>query len=358
MSVARSAHPLDSMFRSSCILTMNQLNSPESALGAFLVSQGLASPEEPARWHALAGGVSSDIWRVELPGRSLCVKRALAKLKVSADWQAPVSRNAYEWAWMQFAAFHAPDSVPRPLAHDPEAGLFAMSFLAPEEHPVWKQQLMAGDVSTSTARAVGHILGRLHAASAGKAELAATFDTTDNFRALRLEPYFVATAHRHRALSAQLMELTARTAGLHIALVHGDVSPKNILVGPHGPVLLDAECAWYGDPAFDLAFCLNHLMLKCLVRPDRCEALLAAFAALTAAYFDQASWEPRWDLEGRAARLLPALLLARIDGKSPVEYVSDESQRDLVRAVALPLVLRPVSRLSLVAREWGRAVVR
>lgn len=334
------------------------MNSTESALGAFLVSQGLASSQEPARWHSLAGGVSSDIWRVELPGRSLCIKRALARLKVSADWQAPVSRNAYEWAWLQFAACHAPDSVPRPLAHDPDAGLFAMSFLAPEEHPVWKEQLMAGDISASTARAVGHVLGELHAASAGKAELAAAFDTTDNFRALRLEPYFVATAHRHPALSVRLLELAERTAGLHIALVHGDVSPKNILVGPRGPVLLDAECAWYGDPAFDLAFCLNHLMLKCLVCPDRCEALLGAFTALTDAYFEQAGWEPRGDLEERAARLLPALLLARIDGKSPVEYVSDEARRDVVREFARPLVLRPVNRLSLIAREWGSAVLR
>ncbi|VTU30963.1 methylthioribose kinase [Variovorax sp. SRS16] len=337
---------------------MNKLNSPETALDAFLISQGLARPEERARWHALAGGVSSDIWRVDLPGRSLCVKRALAKLKVSADWQAPVSRNAYEWSWMQFAARHCPDNVPRPLAHDAEAGLFAMSFLAPEEHPVWKQQLFDGEVSASTACAVGQVLGTLHAASAYSAELAAAFDTTDNFRALRLEPYFMATADRHPALAARLIALTERTAGLHIALVHGDVSPKNILVGPHGPVLLDAECAWYGDPAFDLAFCLNHLLLKCLVRPDRRDALLGAFASLTDAYFDQARWEPRRDLEERAARLLPALLLARVDGKSPVEYLNDGAQRDLVRAVAGPLLLRPVTRLSLVAEAWSRAVVR
>jgi aminoglycoside phosphotransferase (APT) family kinase protein len=334
------------------------VNAPESALGAFLVSQGLASAQEPARWHALAGGVSSDIWRVDLPGRSLCIKRALARLKVSADWQAPVSRNAYEWAWMQFAACHAPGSVPRPLAHDPEAGLFAMSFLAPEDHPVWKEQLMDGDVSTETARAVGHVLGELHAASAGKADLATAFDTTDNFRALRLDPYLVATAQHHPVLSAPLTALAERTAGLRIALVHGDISPKNILVGPRGPVLLDAECAWYGDPAFDLAFCLNHLLLKCLVRPDRSLALLAAFAALTDAYFGRAGWEPREGLEERAARLLPALLLARIDGKSPVEYVSENAQKERVRAFALPLVLRPVSRLSLVASEWGRALAR
>ena len=334
------------------------MNGAELMLGAFLVSQGLASAEEPAHWHPLAGGVSSDIWRVDLPGRSMCIKRALAKLKVSADWNAPVSRNAFEWAWLQFAARHAPDHAPHPIAHDPEAGLFAMSFLAPEEYPVWKEQLMAGEVAASTAQAVGRVLGELHAASAGRAELAAAFDTTDNFRALRLEPYFTATAERHPALGAALMDLVERTAGLHIALVHGDVSPKNILVGPHGPVLIDAECAWYGDPAFDLAFCLNHLLLKCLARADQCEALLASFGMLAEAYFEQANWEPRAALEERAARLLPALMLARIDGKSPVEYVIDEARRDAVRAFAAPLVLRPASRLAHIASAWGRAAVR
>src|SRR6266567_1452091 len=116
--------------------------SPGPALVDFLIAHKLAGPGEAARWTPLAGGVSSDLWRVDLPGRSLCVKRALAKLKVAADWQAPVSRNAYEWAWMRFASRHCPDNVPRPLAHDPEAGLFAMAYLEPEAHPIWKQQLM------------------------------------------------------------------------------------------------------------------------------------------------------------------------------------------------------------------------
>ena len=118
-----------------------------------------------------------------------------------------------------------------------------------------------------------------------------------------------------------------------MALVHGDVSPKNILVGPDGPVFLDAECAWYGDPAFDLAFCLNHLLLKCVWVPSAKEKLLQCFSVLSSSYLQRFS---SGNLEERTASLLPALLLARVDGKSPVEYL-DEAQRSFVRERARSL---------------------
>jgi hypothetical protein len=121
-------------------------------------------------------------------------------------------------------------------------------------------------------------------------------------------------------------------------------------------VLVDAECAWWGDPAFDIAFCLNHLLLKCLWTPTATAPFLAAFDALSSAYLDAVDWEPRDAVERRAAALLPGLLLARVDGKSPVEYIDDESDRDLVRRVAAGLLLRPVARLGLVAATWREAL--
>ena len=335
---------------------MTQTTSPDPQLDAFLVEHDLARKDEIPSWHPLAGGVSSDIWRVDLSMGSLCVKRALATLKVAACWEVPVSRNADEWAWMEFAARHCPDNVPAPIAHDEKLGVFAMSFLAPCAHPVWKQQLMSGHVEPETARAVGRLIGHLHAVSADDGALKERFDTLDNFRALRLDPYLIATSKRHPELASRLQHLAQQTASIRTALVHGDVSPKNILAGPKGPVLLDAECAWFGDPAFDLAFCLNHMLLKCLIRPECRDALIASFKALTEAYFDEADWELRATLEARAAELLPALLLARVDGKSPVEYLTDETQRDHVRAVAGPLLLQPVDYLYQVAEAFVRQI--
>jgi aminoglycoside phosphotransferase (APT) family kinase protein len=147
-----------------------------------------------------------------------------------------------------------------------------------------------------------------------------------------------------------MTSLVARTADTKVCLVHGDVSPKNILVGSRGPVFLDAECAWYGDPAFDLAFCLNHLLLKCLWTPAARAAFLECFDALSSSYLDKVSFE---GVEGRTASLLPALLLARVDGKSPVEYLS-EPQRQQVRGFARPLVGRS-SSLAEIRSLWQRS---
>ncbi|EJM22917.1 phosphotransferase family protein [Pseudomonas sp. GM21] len=321
-------------------------------LREFLIRSSLLSPTQAITWTPLTGGVSSDIWKVETPGRVLCIKRALAKLRVAADWEVPVSRNAYEWEWLKFAATHVPQAVPAPLAHDPDVGLFAMEFLAAEQHPVWKQQLLDGHIEPSVARELGSLVGRLHHTSRRSAALAQRFATDENFDALRLDAYLRATAVRHPQLASRLLALAERTGSIHTALVHGDVSPKNILVGPNGPVILDAECAWYGDPAFDVAFLLNHLLLKCLVNPHLTEGYLDSYRQFSLAYFEATAPEDRADIEARASTLLPALLLARVDGKSPVEYLCTEAPKALIRAFSTRLILNPSFELNDIAKQW------
>lgn len=304
----------------------------------------------------LPGGVSSDIWRVDLPGGPVCVKRALARLKVDAVWEAPVERSRYEWAWMQEAARVDPAWVPPLVAQDPRSSCLVMGFLDPADHPSWKARLRRGEANRQTAREVGARLAAIHRATAGRADLRDRFDTGGIFHAIRIEPYLLATAERHPDLRPRLAGLAAATAETRLTLVHGDVSPKNILVGPRGPVFLDAECAWYGDPAFDLAFCLNHLLLKCLWTPDAAPAFLSCFRGLAGAYLQGAGWEPRGRLEARAAALLPGLLLARVDGKSPVEYLTTEGARDHVRGVARRLLREPVATLAAVRRAWASSL--
>ena len=328
---------------------------PEAVL-AFLRRSGLAARDENPAASALAGGVSSDIWRVELARGAVCVKRALPRLRVAQRWEAPIERNRYERRWIETANRIVPGIAPRVLASDDDAGCFAMEDLG--ALPLWKAELAAGRADPAFAGAVGARLARIHAATAGDAAIAAEFATDASFHALRLEPYLVASARAHPGLAAPLEALVERTANARIALVHGDVSPKNILVGPAGPVLLDAECAWYGDPAFDLAFCLNHMLLKCLWVPAASEGFLSCFDSLSSSYLQGCAWEEPSSLEARAASLLPGLLLARVDGKSPVEYITEAPQRDCVRRVARPLLFDSPSRLRDVAARWREAISR
>jgi fructosamine-3-kinase len=325
-------------------------------LNEFLYRQSLAEPRQQIVWTKLAGGVSSDIWRVDLPDRTICVKRALAQLKVAAEWHAPVTRNKSEWDWIQFVNREFPGLVPQPIAHDEELQMLAMQYLPPTEYPVWKSLLLQGVVDSDFAILTGQTLARIHAKSAVSPETRELFRTDETFHSLRLEPYLLATAERHPALRERIREAADRTARTHLALVHGDVSPKNILVGARGPIFLDAECAWFGDPAFDLAFCLNHFLLKCLVRPDVTQRLMMSFAAFCESYLREVSWEAPDELESRCASLLPILFLARVDGKSPVEYITSDIDKDLVRETAYLFITHPTEKLLSVSTHWQAVV--
>ncbi|GAC1332044.1 MAG: aminoglycoside phosphotransferase family protein [Beijerinckiaceae bacterium] len=321
---------------------------------AFVEELGLACDCLAAQ--PLTGGVSSDIWLVETDTQRICIKRALPALRVSDDWQAPLERSAYEYAWFKRVQAIQPDSVPSLIGRSASGSMFAMAFLDPQHYPLWKQTLLQGKVDPDFAGEVGEKLARIHAATANDTDIAAEFASDDIFHAIRLEPYLLATARRHPDLAGKLEGLTARTAMTKRALVHGDVSPKNILIGPSGPVFLDAECAWYGDPAFDIAFCLNHLLLKSVVLPERADPLMQAFARLASHYLSGIDWEAASALEQRCASLLPALLLARIDGKSPVEYIVEDRDKARVRKIARRLILAPVARLAEVADVWTAAI--
>jgi aminoglycoside phosphotransferase (APT) family kinase protein len=328
------------------------LSQDPAAVRRIFLALGLAASDEAVRAVPLAGGVSSGIYRVDLRSGSYCVKQALPRLKVAKEWLVPVERVFAEIGYLRTVGAVVPGHVPRVLGEDVASKSFVMPFLGPE-YRNWKAELLAGRVDVQTARATGDILGRIHAATADDAALAAQFANDADFHALRLEPYLVETAREHSALADRLLALVARTAATRRVLVHGDVSPKNILLGPEGPVLLDAECAWFGDPAFDLAFCLNHFLLKAAHLPAHAGTLAHGFRAFLRAYWPHVQWEPPAALEQRVATLLPGLALARIDGKSPVEYLG-APQRAAVRRAAVSLLQQPPASLDDLAARWTR----
>lgn len=293
----------------------------------------------------LAGGVSSDILLVEDGGRRFVVKFALPQLRVKDEWLADVSRNRHEQDYIDYVSRLAPGAVPRILHRAPEHGFFTMEYLG-EGFENWKSQLLAGRLDVATAQAAAKLLGTIHRASWGDAALRKKFATDRTFFELRIEPYLLTTGRRHPALQSHFEAEAARLAATHLCLVHGDYSPKNMLISPSRLVLLDCEVAWFGDPVFDIAFLLNHLMLKSIHLPARAAELKAMMAAAWDAYLSELTPSQRDGLEPRTARLLLMLMLARVDGKSPVEYLGD-GQRAWVRE----LVGRGLERVAATVAE-------
>lgn len=334
--------------------TFVDLAGDRATLEEMLVEGGLVQPGHPFLVQPLPGGVSSNILRIDLPdGRSICVKQPLAQLKVEKEWRAPLSRVLAEMDWLQTAYSIVPAHVPRILAADRARGAFAMEYL--EGMACWKSELLAGRLVPQVGIQLAGIVAQVHSVTARNPEFEHRFANDATFFAIRLEPYLVETARMHPDLARELIGLVASVQNNQLALVHGDVSPKNVLLGPNGPVLVDAECALYGDPSFDLAFLLNHMLLKSAHLLQQAKALENLFEAMARAYLERVDWEPVAEFDRRCAQLLPALLLARIDGKSPVEYL-DQATRDRVRIVARSLLMQPSENLADLMPRWRVAM--
>jgi fructosamine-3-kinase len=323
------------------------------AIAQGLRDMGLVRGGERFTARTLSGGVSCDVVLInETTAHPFVVKRALPQLRVAAQWLAPPKRAETEVAWLKLVRTIEPGWVPQVLGEDRARHLFAMEYLPPQDHPVWKAELAAGRIDTGFAAQAGAALAAIHAATAGRADVAAAFDNGAQFLALRLEPYLLYTADKHPFAAGAIRDEVARIAAARIALMQGDISPKNILCGPHGPVFLDAETACTGDPAFDAAFCLNHFLLKAVWHPQWTDGYARAFAAMKDAYLDGVTWENRAQIDRRVARLLPMLFLARVDGKSPVEYLTEEDDKAFVRGAAMQMIMEPPYSLDVLAQSY------
>ena len=289
---------------------------------------GLLNVGESARFTPLTGGVSSDISLVETGDRRFCVKRALPQAQ---------GRRALG------SADRTQCSARRPGCALSRAGcrtLFRASSARMQKRAVrdglsrrprtircGRRELLAGRVDVDFAAAVGRDLAIIHARSAADPTIPAAFANDDTFEAIRIEPYLRATGRAHPDLAARFDALALTTLDDEARAGPWRRQPEEHPCGPDGPVFLDAECAWFGDPAFDLAFCLNHLLLKGAREGVDRTRYLAAFSALADAYLAGVDWENR-DRDrsargGAAAGAVPR----RVDGKSPVEYLTRESER-------------------------------
>lgn len=332
-----------------------QLIDEQSAV-AYLRGKNLLDADEQVSVHELTGGVSNVVLYVERSvGTDFVVKQARNQLRVAAPWFCSVERIWREVETMRVCTQLLEDAATKPPIptttpsirfSDADNYLYGMSAVA--NHETWKQQLLRGGINEDVARSCGWLMGRLHGGTWDGRSLPASLHDRQFFDDLRVDPYYREIARVHLDLAPAIERLVDSLDRSVCCLVHGDFSPKNLLIHDDGLVLVDFEVGHFGDPAFDLGFFMSHLALKAFRSRNEGPRNLALIEAFRAAYTSEfcrlASRQKLAAIERRTSVNLAACMLARIDGKSQVEYL-DESTRTVVRDLTRSMLLAPNTSL-------------
>ncbi len=312
-----------------------------ATVGAFLADRGLVEAGSAVQAEELGGGVSNVVLAVESDGLRAVVKQALPRLRVADEWLATQERVLTEAAALRLAGELSPGAVPAVL--DVDEDLYAIVIaMAPDDWSNWKDDLLAGRIDPLVAGRLGGLLATWHSETADGTQTWRFVDT-DAFEQLRVDPYHRTVIARRPDLAGAIDEVVERMLAAKRCLVHGDFSPKNVLVGADGLWVVDFEVAHVGDPAFDLAFMLNHLLLKTIHRPGDATGYYECANAFLATYADAVAPDllpPFADVLAHTG----CLMLARVDGKSPAEYL-DEEEREVARRLGANLLASPPASL-------------
>lgn len=334
------------------------IEQPDHLL-AYLRAGGWIAPDEMPAMRTLGGGVSNRAVLVErASGEGWVVKQALAKLRVAVDWFSSPERIAREAAGLRWLEHLAPPGTTTPLIFEDTDNFILAMAAVPQPHDNWKSLLLAGHLDLDHVAQFGRLLGTIHRNASGKADVAAAFDDRSFYDSLRLEPYYRYTAIQVAESVAFYDALLADTWATRLTVVHGDYSPKNVLVHHGRLIMLDHEVIHYGDPAFDLGFGLTHLLSKAHHLPHLREAFATAAVACWQAYCAVAGDVPWFaPLEPRAVRHTLGCLLARVAGRSPLEYL-DATERARQRAAVVALMQSPPTTIAALAAQFTAALTQ
>lgn len=294
---------------------------------AYLISEGIVNEGEGVLVEHLSGGVSCRVWKISVNDDRWVIKQALEKLDVQVDWFSDVERIHREHEVMKQLELIIPEcNVPKILHVDYINHIYLMTC-AEEGAPTWKEQLMNCIFNAETAGSAAQILSQMHSRSNQiDDKIKKKFSDQEYFVQLRIDPFHRFLIQKYPELSLEIEGLITELTEQKTCLVHGDFSPKNMLVEKRGSiVLIDFEVAHWGNPVFDMAYCLGHLMLKAwhLKQPVEILQLIRVFLD---------------NYTGTVNNLLSHLglmLLARMDGKSPVNYIQDQDLKQIIRDTAI-----------------------
>jgi len=302
-----------------------QLLNKESVL-EYAVSRGLFSSSSEITVEILTGGVSNVVLAMSGEGRDLVLKQALPELNVPGIWRADQRRAIVEADALKIFQGITPRNVPQLIDSDPERFTLVLER-APRNVTNWKEDLLAGKIQPEVAGEIGRILGLWHQKTFQRDEILQHFNEDELFDQLRISPFYRAIAHANPEIGSRIANLIAELEGDKSSLVHGDYSPKNILVEENGtPIILDFEVAHAGNPVFDLAFFLGHLLAKFVYSQSHtAQGKVSRSAMLFLSQYQQAFTSPSPTLSWHVA----AIALARVDGVSRVSYLSEDGRLNL-----------------------------
>ena len=326
---------------------LDDANLPHYLRGLGLLEAGELAQVEPA-----GDGNINWVRRVRAGDRSFVVKQARPHLERFPEYQAPTTRIVCEARYLEVARPLDRDAVcPGVVRFDEAARVLVLEDLGAA--PRLDAVLASGGDVRGVAQRIARFLGAVHTATADDASLAARFENDamrrlhgDHIFALPFQPneFPLPAAVRARAeaiwrdgrVAAIAAEAYERYLDPHGALVHGDVQAGNVLVAARGAVLLDAEIAHIGDPAFDLGMLFAHLWLPAVARGaanDADAAIHAAWRAYASAMADVDA-----SLHERAVRYAAIEMLRRTLGAARVAAVEQEAASLRVVDFALALL--------------------
>ncbi len=330
------------------------IENPDQLI-SYLQARGILAPgRSPEAVQTLSGGVSNKTVYVELSdNRRWVIKQCLPKLRVAVDWfSSPERIHREALALTHLPAFTPPGTIPEFVFEDRDLYLLAMRAV-PQPHENWKQVLLKGQLQTQHVVQFGTILAGIHRGShRDMAHLIPLFGDRTFFETLRIEPYYQFTASQLPAAASCIDDLIVDTRAVQHCLVHGDYSPKNILVYQDQLILLDHEVIHIGDPAFDLGFSITHLLSKAHHVAEHRSAFAQAVKLYWSTYKTENSEVINSsEFEKRAVRHVLACMLARVAGRSPLEYLTPE-ERNRQRDIVLTMMTLPPKTVAGVVDEF------
>lgn len=330
-----------------------------AALLKYLRETGRIGVDEAPMVRNLSGGVSNRTVLVRREsGESWVLKQGLERLRVRVEWHSDPRRIEREALGIERLSEIAPAGAITPLIFlDAPNHVLAMRAV-PEPHANWKSLLLAGQLESEHVRQFAELLAAIHRAGFDRQKQFSTeFEDRSFFESLRLEPYYAYSAQRMPFAGPFLDRLMEDTRATRYTLVHGDFSPKNVLIHEGQLVLLDHEVIHFGDGAFDLGFGLTHLLSKANHLRERRGDFANTAKSFWLTYRRAIGGVPWLDgLEARACRHTLGCLLARCIGRSPLEYLKPEAAAAQANAASLMMDAPPDSIINLIDQFIRRLI--